>query len=391
MWPEDKAIQKNTIQMVVLGDIILGDDPDFYMSGVIDTLKNADIRVGQLEVPYTKRAKVFEGMSREPDRLLPLAGCMDAVTLAGNHIYDAKEAGIEDTLAWLDEHQIKHTGGGMDLAMARAGAVVEYQGGRLGILNYNCTGPKATWASQDKAGAAYVDIMTCYDLDDVANPGGPPEHTNTFPKLESLRQMCRDIRELKKQCDIVAVYFHKGIVHKPVALADYEYIVSYAAIEAGADVVFGSHSHILHGIEIYKGKTIFHGLGNGVTWVPSLRADYYKGKNTVKNDVFDPEDWAKKRIQRFGFVPDPEYPTYPFHPEAVYTVIAKCIIRDGCIVQTRCIPALVGKDGVTRTVGRKNGGESVFNYLVKITDGAGLNACFSWEDDEIIIKEKQGD
>ena len=34
------------------------------------------------------------------------------------------------------------------------------------------------------------------------------------------------------------------------------------AIEAGADVVSSSHSHILHGIEIYKGKTIFHGLNN---------------------------------------------------------------------------------------------------------------------------------
>ncbi len=377
-----------TIQMVTLGDIILGDDPEFYMSGVMETLKNADVRLGQLEVPYTKRAKVFEGMSREPERLLPLAGCMDIVTMAGNHIYDAKEAGIEDTLDWLDEHHIRHAGAGMDLDQARKGAFFQKEGCRIGVLNYNCTGPKATWASNEKPGAAYVDIITSYDLEDVANPGGPPEHVDTFPRLGSLRRMCRDIRELKERCDIVAVYFHKGIVHKPIALADYEYIVSYAAIEAGADVVFGSHSHILHGIEIYKGKTIFHGLGNGVAWVPSLRADYYKGKNTAKNEVFDPEDWAKKRIERFGFIPDPDYPTYPFHPEAVYTVLAKCVIADGRIVQTRCIPAIVGKDGVTRVVGRTDGGEEVFDYLVKITDGAGLNVCYCWDDNEIVIKEK---
>ncbi len=372
--------------MIALGDIILGDNSPFYMSGVRDALMAADVRIGQLEVPYTLRSPVMDGLYREPERLAALNDCMDVVTLSGNHIFDAGSVGIEDTLGWLDAHGIMHTGAGMCLEEAKKPAVIQKDGCTIGILNYNCTGPQATWAGEKKAGGAFVKIITKYSLGDVANPGGPPENIDTFPELRSLQDMQADIKALKAACDIVIVYFHKGLVHKPVKLADYEIIVSHMAVDAGADVILGSHSHILHGIEIYKGKTIYHGLGNGVTWVPSLRPDYFNDKKANKNEVFDPKAWAQQRIERFGFVPDPEYPTYPFHPEAIYTILAQCVIRDKRIVDTRCIPAIVGRDGVTRVVTRENGGEKVFDYVTDITRRAGLNAEFYWDKDVIDIR-----
>jgi len=42
----------------------------------------------------------------------------------------------------------------------------------------------------------------------------------------------------------------------------YDQQVSYAAIDAGADLILGHHAHMLKGIENYRGKAIFHGLGN---------------------------------------------------------------------------------------------------------------------------------
>lgn len=382
--------KQEKMTLLALGDIILGEDSDFYMSGVTDLLKRAQIRIGQLEVPYTQRSRVFEGLSREPWRLEALMGCIDVVTMAGNHIYDAKEVGVEDTLDWLDAHQIMHTGAGRNLKEANKAAVIQKENTKIGVLNYNCTGPKATYASETKAGCSYVEIVTAYELGDVANPGGPAEHIYSFPKLDALRKMKAAIKALKKECDIVIVYFHKGIVHKPVKLADYEYIVSHAAVDAGADLVLSSHSHILHGIEIYRGRTIYHGLGNGVAWVPSLRADYYNKNSSNKNDIFDPKEWAQKRIERFGFVPDDDYPTYPFHPEAIYTILASCVIENGKIVQTGCVPAIVGKDGVTRAVTRTDGGQDVMDYLEKITRGAGLNAVYRWQGDEIVIEAAEG-
>ena len=40
----------------------------------------------------------------------------------------------------------------------------------------------------------------------------------------------------------------------------YDQEVSHAAIDAGADLVLGHHT-LMKGIEQYKGKNIFHGLG----------------------------------------------------------------------------------------------------------------------------------
>lgn len=373
------------LTMLTLGDIILGDNSQMYVDAIKPTLLAADVRIGQLEVPYTERNEVLAGLSREPYRLEPLVGCMDIMTTSGNHLYDAKEEGVEDTIVWLKEHGILHTGTGKNLKEARKPAIFEKDGVKFGVLNYNCTGPVATFASDTKAGGAYVKIFTNYELGDIANPGGPPERIETYAEGESLERMCQDIQKLRKECDVLAVYFHKGIVHKPVKLADYEIMLSHIAIDAGADVIFSSHSHILHGIEVYKGKTIYHGLGNGIAWVPSLRPDY-QFENSKKNEVFDPKAWAEQRIERFGFVPDPEYPTYPFHPDAIYTIFAKCVVTDGRITETRCVPAIVGKDGATRVVSRENGGERVMAYLEEITKKANLNAEYVWEQDEIIIK-----
>lgn len=378
--------EKKTFSMLLTGDIILGDDPEHYFSGVKETLEKSDVVLGQLEVPYSDRAPELAGLSRSPKALEPLPKYVDALTMVGNHLYDGGAAGVEDTLAWLKEHDVPVTGAGMNLEEASVPVILEQDGVKIGYISYNCVGPKETYASATKPGNPYVEIIAHFDMGMVANPGGTPDKIYTWPEPVSFKRMKKEIAALREKVDVLVVYFHKGIVHKPVKLADYEQIVAYAAIEAGADVVSSSHAHILRGVEIYKGKTIFHGLNNFVAWVPSLRPDFKRagGKNT---ELFNPEEWVRKRVERFGFVPL-DYPTYPFHPEAIYTMAGKCIVEDGKIVQTRYIPMIVERDGVTRTVTRENGGQEVFDYVQKITEGAELNAAFAWDGDEIVISEK---
>ena len=69
-----------------------------------------------------------------------------------------------------------------------------------------------------------------------------------------------DVRAARTQCDVLLVYFHKGYVHRPVTVAAWERLLSHIAIDNGADAVMGSHSHIAHGVGVYKGKAIYHGL-----------------------------------------------------------------------------------------------------------------------------------
>ena len=48
----------------------------------------------------------------------------------------------------------------------------------------------------------------------------------------------------------------------------YERELAHAAIEAGADVVYGHGSHVLQGVEIYQGKPILYCVGNfAMDWI----------------------------------------------------------------------------------------------------------------------------
>jgi hypothetical protein len=367
-------MNSKALNMLAVGDIILGADAESFFTFVTPVLKAGDVVLGQLEVPYTTRDRHAVELGRVPSNLTPLISAgFDVVTLAGNHISDAGVPGIEDTIAWLRNHNIAFAGAGMDISEARCPVIIEREGTRFGFLSYNCVGPKETWATSEKPGCAYVHIITHYELDH-ATPGGPPD-IYTWAESKTLGAMVDDIRKLRPLCDILVVSFHKGLGHTPIKLAAYEHQVSYAAIDAGADLIVGHHAHILKGIELYKGKAIFHGLCNFVTFLPIMAS---------KPDQ-DPQSWARRRRELFGFEPDPEYPTYPFHPEAKYTIIAKCAIKDRRISQTSYIPCLVNKQGQPEILENDERGQEVFDYMEKITQGAGLNARYEWKGNEVLV------
>jgi hypothetical protein len=366
---------RGTLTFLAVGDVILGPDPEYYFSPSKATLKTADVLLGQLEVPYTIRDANCVAQGRDPEVLGALVDSgFDIVSLAGNHLADAGPAGIEDTLAWLDEHNVAHVGAGVNLEEARRPVILEQDGVHFGFLDYNCVGPKETWAAAAKPGCAYLNVITHYELDH-ATPGGPPL-IYTWAETTTLNGMLEDIRKLRPICDILIISFHKGLGHTPIKLAAYEQQISYAAVDAGADIVLGHHGHILKGVEFYKGKPIFHGLCNFVAWVPSLAAK--PGQ--------DPQSWEVRRKELFGFEPDPEYPTYPFHPEAIYTLIAKCKIKSGKLSRISYLPCIVNKQGQPEVVKHDSEGERVFNYMTKITTGAGLKTVYKWNRNEIICE-----
>jgi hypothetical protein len=370
---------RKALTMLAVGDLSLGlPNAESFFEGVAPTLRLADVVVGQVEHVFTDRhietsvgafAPPFDPKNMSA---LPFAG-FNVATLAGNHVWDSGPPGIEDTLTGLRNHGIAVAGAGMNIDEARKPVIIERDRTRIGFLDYNCVGPKETWATRHKAGCAYVQIITHYELDNPT-PGGPPT-IYTFPESVSFEANLDDIHKLRPLCDVLVVVFHKGLGHTPIKLAAYEQQISRAAIDAGADLILGHHAHILKGIEVYKGKTVFHGLCNFVTVGRHLTEDPAKG----------PQQWAKRRKELFGFEPDPEYPTYPFHPEAKHTMIAKCIIEAGEIKRVSYLPCLINKQGQPEILKREGRGQQVFDYMDKITRGAGLNARYTWEGDEVLI------
>lgn len=362
------------LSLLAVGDIIIGANAEPFFEFVNPVLHQADVVLGQLEVPFTTHDRHAVEWGRIPANLTPLVSSgFDAVTLASNHLMDAGEEGVEDTIAWLREHDILYTGGGKDIAEARRPVIIERDGTRFGFLNYSCVGPKETWATTEKPGCAYVHVITHYELDH-ATPGGPP-NIYTWAESKALNAMTDDIRKLRAQCDVLTVAFHKGIAHTPAKLAEYEHQVSFAAIDAGADVVIGHHAHILKGIEVYQGKVIFHGLCNFVSWLPLL----------APKSNQDSLSWAKRRRELFGFEPDPEYPTYPFHPDAKYTMIAQVFVQDKKVSQVGYIPCIVNKQGQPIVVKHDAEGQAVFDYVEKITRMENMNVRFEWRGDQVVV------
>lgn len=348
--------------MLLTGDLVLDvADPDHWLSGIVPATRAAAVTIGHLEVPHTRRGTELVGdvpaPGADPGNLAALqrAG-FDVLTLAGNHMADRGPEGIADTRDELERLGIRYTGAGENLQMATAPARLEINNHRISVLSYNCVGPESSWATPQRAGCAYVRIESA--------DGSPTAPSAPLTRADpvSLERMSVEIQAARRQSSIVVVALHKGIVHTPAKLAPYERPVAFAAIEAGADVVVGHHAHIVRGIEIYRGKPVFHGLGNGCVVTHALRADQEHPARAA---------WAQKRRKLFGFEPDPAYPLAPFHPEAVNAMLGWVRCQADGALEAGFIPVYVEPPG-RPVLADATRGASIAKYLQNITTAAGL-------------------
>ena len=205
---------------------------------VREYLSGADLTLANLENPvirdavYHPDATTFTGDLR----LMPVldqAG-IDGVTLGNNHILDAGTTGLDETMGHLDDAGIAHAGAGMDLAEARQPMIFDLDGMKVGVLSYMGV-PNYDWAWATKTA-----------------PG-------TAPPLQKIME--QDVKRLREKVDLVVVSPHWGIEY--TATPEPEQVdFAHAAIDAGADVFVGGHAHWPKGIEMYKGKPIYYGVGN---------------------------------------------------------------------------------------------------------------------------------
>jgi poly-gamma-glutamate synthesis protein (capsule biosynthesis protein) len=367
--------------VLLVGDLILDQpNPDFFFARSRAVLLGADVVVGNVEVPHTTRGwqstTDVPAPPSDPDHLRALGRAgFHVATMAGNHCYDAGPFGIEDTVAALRAQGIATTGAGANLLQARQPAKLERDGVRFGFLSYNCVGPRESWASAGKAGCAYVRVLTHYELD-LACPGGPPT-IYTFAEPLTLEAMQADIAQLRGHVDVLTVALHKGIGHTPAVLAMYERPLAKAAIEAGADLVVGHHAHILRGIEVYKGRPIFHGLGNFVAVTRALDVEQNASPERLA--------WARRRRELFGFDVDPDYSCYPFHPEAKNAIIAFGIVGADGMHSAGFLPCWVNPQGAPEVLGNDARGQAVCDYVLDITRRAGLKTEFRWDGDRVMV------
>ncbi len=101
------------------------------------------------------------------------------------------------------------------------------------------------------------------------------------PLPEDAQRILQSIREARQRADVVIVYQHNHVFANhsfatiftegmPERLAPNDWLIrwTHQEIDAGADIVVMHGAPLLHGVEIYRGRPIFYGLGNFIYNVP---------------------------------------------------------------------------------------------------------------------------
>ena len=361
------------------GDIIIDEpDPHSFFAPSRSLLAGGDFVLGQIEVPHTDRGEAnstdIPAPPAAPANLDALVPCgFNLCTTAGNHAHDNGVPGIVDTIAHLKERGIAVTGSGRTLPEAKAPAVVTRKGVTVAVLAYNAVGPREGWATSKKAGVSYVNILTHHEPSPRATPGLPAT-IYTFPEPESLKQMQSDIAALRPHCDILLVALHKGMVHLDSVIQMYEIPLSHAAIDAGADAVIGHHAHILRGIEVYRGRPIYHNLGNFVCVTHALTP-------TADNDSPERLAWIASRKKLFGFEPDMTMPYYPFNPDSRNTMLAKLLLTKEGIQAFGYVPCYIDHTGAPVPLTTYEAARPVIASLQRLQQEEGLPCRMDWQEE----------
>jgi hypothetical protein len=207
-------------------------------------IEGADLAIANFENPAPDQARwhtsgtVFHAEEDLIDGLVE-AG-IDYVSLANNHIGDAGNAGVLQTIDNLDERGLAHSGAGKDLDAARKPAMLEANGVTVAVLGYDAIA-RAYFAADGEPGSAQLSKGISRNDIKWAREAG---------------------------ADIVVVFPHWGVEYQAEPFAAQQQL-AHDIIDAGADMIIGNHAHWAAAMEVYEGKPIWYGLGNFVfdqTW-----------------------------------------------------------------------------------------------------------------------------
>lgn len=234
----------NTI--LIVGDFFPTEQNiSFFSKGDVDSLfgkeitqlfSSADFTICNLEGTLTDHpdkcrktgpVKVAATSSVEAYKKLGIDLCL----LANNHATDGGHKGMIDTMRTLDNAGIKHIGAGKN-----QNEIVRFIIQKVGGLNigfYNVSETMYNKPTKDTAGAWLYDEYV----------------------------VCRELEQLKKQCDYLVVLYHGGIekFHYPSPETRKRF---HRMADCGADMILAQHTHCIGCEEYYNGSYLLYGQGD---------------------------------------------------------------------------------------------------------------------------------
>jgi len=238
---------QDTLQIVFVGDIMFDRQVEkqiqtkgqFFLFEKIESfLREFDLVIGNLEGPIVKKAPDFGVHSMQfafdASVLESLSFAhFDVVSLANNHTQNMGSDGLEETRDLLNARDILSVGDPIDCQIDPMKELNE----PVILFAFNQTFPF------NCSNQAIVKIIE--------------DARNSFPNY------------------FFIIFMHWGNEYEPKSsLIQQE--AAHAFINAGADLIIGSHPHVVQEIELYKNKLIFYSLGNFIF-------DQYFSKETQEN------------------------------------------------------------------------------------------------------------
>ena len=191
-------------------------DFSYFFSGVNPIFAKDDLTVVNLENVFTtsteRAAKQFCFKSDPSYAQILAQGNIDIVNIANNHIYDYGQSGLEETIGALKNMKIQYCGEGHIAYRKVNDTRIAFVGHRGFDINIK-------------------------------------------------RQLAGDIKQARKNADIVVISMHWGI-EKAFYPNRIQLELGRFAVDEGADIVVGHHPHVIQGIDYYKGKYIVYSLAN---------------------------------------------------------------------------------------------------------------------------------
>ena len=217
---------------------------DKVFTDTLPVLENNDFTMGNLEGVVTDSWKnaIKTYTFKFNKKVLPFlkAAGFDYLMMTNNHCYDYGESGFQDTLKAFKEYDIPSSGIGNNIEEASQFYHINLNGLNVAVISCGAypversgfDGSKTAVATETKAGI-----------------------------LWKSDELLKSIEEQKKNGCFVIVNVHGGEEYhfspNKVQRQFYE-----ALCDSGADIVFGSHPHVLQPTEWYKHSLIVYSQGN---------------------------------------------------------------------------------------------------------------------------------
>lgn len=265
------------MRIAVAGDIhfegVLADrlrDPSTALRPLRAWLAGADVAIVNLETSVGSGGSPVPGkrftFSTTPAAFDALAAAgVDVVSMANNHAMDFGRGRLPSTLraaraAASADPPLTVIGVGRDAGQALRPAVIDVDGTLVATV------------------AASV-----ADRDPTADPTGRWAATGrrggTADALDAGRLLAT-VRQADLTTDVVVAYLHWGVQGERCPTPDQK-VLAERLVEAGADVVVGSHAHQLQGDGRLGGGYVAYGLGNFAWYTPGSDATSRTGVLTL--------------------------------------------------------------------------------------------------------------